>query len=78
MFRQVFVVVGYDGFCFPQRCKPPLNFEIFIPSDAFYNSAFFDQQFEFAWLCVIIVTGLRCEVDAPSRDPIPLYDTLVG
>ena len=48
MFRQVFVVVGYDGFCFPQRCKPPLNFEIFIPSDAFYNSAFFYQQFEFS------------------------------
>ena len=44
-----------------------MNFEIFIPSDAFYNSAFFYQQFEFAWLSVIVVTGLPCEIDAPSR-----------
>ena len=51
------MVVGYESFCFPQGCKPPLNFEIFITSDAFYNSAFFYQQFEFAWLCVMSLLG---------------------
>ena len=44
VFRQVFVVLGYDGFCFFQRSKPPLDLKIFVSSDAFYNSALFTSN----------------------------------
>ena len=71
------MVLGYDGFCFPQRRKPPLNLKIFTSSDAFYNSTFFYEQLEFTWLSVFAAINLRGEIDAPGRDPIPLYDTLV-
>jgi hypothetical protein len=50
---QVFVVLSYNGFCFPQRSKPPLNLQIFISRDAFYNSTFFYEQLEFSWLIVV-------------------------
>jgi hypothetical protein len=74
--RQVFVVLSYNGFCFPQRSKPPLNLQIFISSDAFYNSTFFHEQLEFSWLIVVSGVGckLGCEIDAPGSDPIPFYD----
>lgn len=71
------MVLGYDGFCFPQRRKPPLNLKIFTSSDAFYNSPFFYEQLKFTWLSIFVATKLRGEIDAPGRDPIPLYDTLV-
>ena len=44
------MVLSYNGFCFPQRSKPPLNLQIFISSNAFYNSTLFYEQLEFSWL----------------------------
>src|SRR5262245_48123815 len=78
--RQVFVVLSHNGFCFPQRGKPPLNLQMFISCNAFYNSTFFYEQLEFSWLIVAFVVGCRlgCEIDAPGSDPIAFYDTLVG
>src|SRR5262249_54364875 len=80
--RQVFVVLSYDGFCFPQCSESPLNLQIFISSDAFYNSTFFYQQLEFSWLIDVfgVACNFRnwgCEIDAPGGDPIPFYETLV-
>ena len=68
-----------DALCLPQRRKPPLNLKVLAASDAFYDSAFFYEQLELAWLFVVsrIAIKLRCEIDAPGREPIPLYDTLV-
>ena len=42
------MVLGYDGLCFAQRCKPPLDLKVFISSGAFYNSPFFYAQLEFS------------------------------
>ena len=53
VIRQVFVVLSCDHLCFPQRSKPPLNLQIFISSDAFYNSTFFYEQLEFSWLIIV-------------------------
>src|SRR5215475_9377620 len=80
VFRQVCVVLSHNGFCFPQRSKPPLNLEVFISSDAFYNPAFFHEQLEFTWPIVISGGGckLGCKIDASGGDPIPFYDPLVG
>jgi hypothetical protein len=50
---------------------------MFISGDTFYNSTFFYKQLEFTWLSVFVAIKLRGEIDAPGRDPIPLYDTLV-
>jgi hypothetical protein len=46
----------------------------FIASDAFDDSAFFDEQLEFAGLIGIAIQ-IGGEIDAPSWDPIPFYDT---
>src|SRR5207249_2221124 len=80
--RQVFVVLSYNGFCFPQRSKPPLNLQIFISSNAFYNSTLFYEQLEFSWLIHVSGVGfnfcnLGCEIDASGSDPILFYDALV-
>jgi len=44
-----------------------------------YNSAFFYKQFEFIWLFGIFGAAVKvsCEVDAPCRHPVALYDSLV-
>lgn len=47
------MILGYDGFCFSQRCEPPLNLKIFIYSNAFDNSTLFDQQPKFTWLVCV-------------------------
>src|SRR5262245_15208624 len=77
VFCQILVVVSRDEFCFFQRGSPPLNLKIFISSDAFDNSLFFDEQPKFAWfVCVVIAAKICSEIDAASRNPISLYDTL--
>src|SRR5262245_6748588 len=73
------MILSYDGFCFFQRGCPPLNFKIFISSNAFDNSSFFNQQPKFARLvCVVIAAQICSEIDTASRYPIPLYDTLIS
>ena len=70
------MILSHDGFCLVQRRKPPLNLKIFVSSNAFDNSTFFDKKLEFTWLVgVVIAVEFGSEIDAPSRDPIPLYDT---
>ena len=73
------MVLSYDGFCFFQRSKPPLDLKIFVSSDTFYNSALFHEQFEFTRLFTAfgIRFNLRRKINAPGREPIPLYDALV-
>ena len=71
------MVLSYDGFCFSQCGKPPLNLKMFVSGNAFDNSTFFYEQLKFTWLGrVVIPIEFGREIDAPSRDPIPLYDTL--
>ena len=78
VFRQVFVVLSYDGFCFFQRSKPPLDLKIFVSSDTFYNSALFHEQFEFTRLFTAFgILMLRRKINASGREPTPLYDALV-
>src|SRR5262249_41610542 len=55
---EVLVVLSYNGFCFPQRSKPPLYLQIFISREALYNSTLFYEQLEFGWL--IVVFGVAC------------------
>ena len=72
------MVLRYDGLCFAQRRKPPLDLKVFVPSNAFHNSAFLYEQLEFAWvigICAIAIKAGR-EIDAPGSDPIPLYHAL--
>jgi hypothetical protein len=70
------VVLSRDGFCFFQRGEPPLNLKMFVSSNAFNDSTFFYEQLKFTWLVRIgIAVEFGGEVDAPSRDPITLYDT---
>ena len=51
---------------------------MFISSNAsFDNSTFFYEQLKFSWLVwVVIGIELGGKIDAPSRDPVPLYNTL--
>jgi hypothetical protein len=63
------MVLGCDGFCFPQRSRPLLNLKIFISSDAFYNSMFFYPQLEFTWLR--IQEGKAQCPDAQEMSPVP-------
>ena len=71
------MVLSYDGFCFRQCGEPPLDLKMFVSGDAFDNSTFFHEQLKFAWLGrVVIPIDFGREIDAPSWDPIPLYDTL--
>src|SRR5215472_19193283 len=80
IFCKVFVVVGRDKFCFFKSRGPPLNLKIFISGDAFDDSTFFYQQPKFTWLVRIGIAWFGGEIDAPSGDPILLYDTfkLIG
>ena len=73
------MVLSYDGFCFFQRSKPPLDLKIFVSSDTFYNSALFHEQFEFTRLFTAfgIRFNLRRKINASGREPTPLYDALV-
>src|SRR5262245_23444821 len=72
------MILSDDGFCFFQRGSPPLNLKILISGNAFDNSSFFDEQPEFTWLiCVVVAVKLRRKIDAASRHPISLYDTLI-
>ena len=60
------MIVSYDGFCFSQRSEPPLNFKIFISSNAFDNSTYFYEQPKFTWLVrVVIAVKVSGEIDAP-------------
>ena len=73
------MVLRDNGLRLLQRRQPPLNLQIFIAGDAFDNSAFFYEQLEFArlaWIGIAIEFG--GEIDAPSWDPIPFYDTLIS
>src|SRR5262245_6351115 len=72
------VILSHNCFCFFHRRSTPLNLKIFISSDAFDNSSFFDEQPKFTWLvCVAIAVKVRSEIDAASRYPISLHDTLI-
>jgi hypothetical protein len=72
------VVLSYDGLCLDQSGKPPLNFKMFVSSNAFDNSTFFYKQLKFTWLAwVVIAIEFGGEIDAASRYPIPFYDTLI-
>jgi hypothetical protein len=76
------VILSYNGFCFPQRSKPPLNLQIFISSNAFYDSTLFYEQLEFSWFIYVSrvafnFCNLGCEIDASGSDPISFYDALV-
>ena len=71
------MVLSYDGFCLSQRGEPPLNLKMFISSNAFDNSTFFYEQLKFIWLSgVVRAIEVGGEINASSRDPIPLYNTL--
>ena len=53
-----------------------MNLKMFVSSNAFDNSTFFYEQLKFTWLVrVVIAVDFGGEIDAPSGDPIPLYDT---
>ena len=68
------MVLRDDGLRFLQRRQPPLDLQIFIAGDAFDDSAFFDEQLEFAGLIgIAIAIQIGGEIDAPSGDPIPFY-----
>ena len=59
---------------------PPLDLEVFISSNAFYNSPFFYEQPEFARSVFVLnadIIGSRREVDTTSGEPIMLHNTLV-
>src|SRR5262245_53143553 len=72
------MILSYDGFCFFQRGGPPLNFKIFISSNAFDNSSFFNEQPKFTRLVRVVTAAEVCsEINAASRYPIPLHDTLI-
>jgi hypothetical protein len=48
-----------------------------VSSNTFDNSTFFYEQLKFTWLVwVAIGVEVGGEIDAPSGDPITLYDTL--
>ena len=65
-----------DDFYFFKRGEPPLNLKIFVSTNAFDNSAFFYEQLKFTWLVwIAIAVEFGGEIDAPSWDPIPFYDT---
>ena len=69
------MVLSHNGFRFFKRGGPPLNLKIFISSNAFDNSSFFYEQPEFTWLVrVVIAAEVRGEINAASRNPVPLYD----
>src|SRR6516165_11757130 len=70
--------MAYDSFSLAQRCKPPLDLEVFISSKAFDNSPLFYEQLEFTWLFfVLIVSSIQSclEVGTTSGEPITLYNT---
>jgi hypothetical protein len=47
-----------------------------VSSNTFDNSTFFYEQLKFTWLVwVTIAVDIGGEIDAPSGDPITLYDT---
>ena len=70
------MIVSRDEFSFFKCRVPPLNLKIFISGDAFDDSTFLYQQLKFTWLVRLgIAVEFGAKVDAPSWDPIPLYDT---
>ena len=72
--------LGYDGLCFAQRSKPPLDLKVFISSDAFHNSPFFYEQLEFILLLFVLCSSgiqSRSKVDTTGGQPIMLYKTLL-
>jgi hypothetical protein len=75
------VVLRYDGLCFAQRSKPPLNLEVFISSNAFYNSPFFYKQLEFTRPFFVLIANnfiqSRREIDTTGWEPIMFYNTLM-
>ena len=67
---------GEGGMLEPDVTITDYILQIFIAGDAFDDSAFFDEQLEFAGpFGVAIAIQIGGEIDAPSWDPIPLYDT---
>jgi hypothetical protein len=74
------MVASYDGLCFGQPSKPPLDLEIFTTSNAFDNSPFFYEQLEFTrsiFVRNLNSIQLRREVDATAGTPIMFYYTLI-
>ena len=65
------MILSYDRFCFFQRGEPPLNFEMFVSSNAFDNSPLLLRvTLKFTWFgWVVIAIEVGGEIDAPSRDP---------
>ena len=77
VFCQVFLILSCDDLYFIKSCEPPLNLKMLVSSNTFDNSTFFYEQLEFTWLVwVVIAVEFGGEIDAPSGDPITLYDTL--
>ena len=77
VFCQVFEILSCDHLCFFKRSEPPLNLKMLVSSNTFDNSTFFYEQLKFTWLVwVAIAVEFGGEIDAPSGDPITLYDTL--
>ena len=75
------MVLSYDGLCFTQRSKPPLDLKVLISSNAFYNSPFFHEQSEFTRPVFVLIANRfiqsRREIDTTGREPIVFYNTLV-
>ena len=77
VFFQVFEILSCDHLCFFKGSEPPLNLKMLVSSNTFDNSTFFYEQLKFTWLVwVAIGVEVGGEIDAPSGDPITLYDTL--
>ncbi|MFZ1067438.1 MAG: hypothetical protein WAN42_18220 [Pseudolabrys sp.] len=54
-----------------------MNLKMLVSSNTFDNSTFFYEQLKFTWLVWVgIAVEVGGEIDAPSGDPISLYDTL--
>ena len=73
------MVLSYNCLCFFKRRQSPLNLQILVSGDALDNPAFFYEQLEFIWLLGFFGASIqaRCEIDAPGRHPVMLYDPLV-
>ena len=74
------MVLRDDSLRLLQRRRPPSDLQIFIAGDAFDDSAFFDEQLEFAGLIGIAIQ-IGGEIDAPrgaqSRFTTPLGSWLL-
>ena len=49
------MVLRNDSLCFAQGSKPPLDLEVFVSGNAFYNSVFFYEQLEFTRFVFVLI-----------------------